>query len=296
MRQIFNVKTMSTDETKQMQRKLLDILLYFSNFCNQHNLMFYLCGGCLIGAIRHKGFIPWDDDIDIFMPRADYERFAVLWEKYGDKDKYTYCRTNRSNNYHHHAASLRDNNTTFINSHSVNEDICHGLALEFGPIDGCPSSNIKRYIQLFYAMIFALFNAQRLPDNKGKFFRVMAGIIYKLAPSKEMRYRIWKYSEKQMSKYKWEDCDYVVELIGNLNGMILKHPKSDFDHVVYKEFEGYEMPVMAGYDKYLRKIFGNYMELPPVDQRVAKHNTVYINLEKSYKEFKGIYYCVPDKE
>lgn len=289
--EIHNIKAMSIAETEEMQKKLLNILLYFKDFCDAYGLMFYFCGGCLIGAVRHQGFIPWDDDIDIFMPREDYERFGELWDKFGDKERFTYCRTNREKNYHHHAASLRDNHTTFINKHSANEDICHGIALEFGPIDGCPDNKIKRIVQLLHAMNFALFNAQRLPDNKGKFFRIAAQVIYKIVPSKELRYRLWRYSEKQMSKYKWADCDYVTELIGNWNGMLTKHPKSDFDHVVYKNFEGYQMPLMAGYDSYLHKIFGDYMKLPPEEERVAKHNTEYINTEESYKKFKGVYYC-----
>ena len=107
-----------------------------------------------------------DDDLDIFMPRPDYERLAELWPIHGDK-RYTYCRTTRDKIYHDAGASIRDEETTFINRHSVNEDICHGLALEIMPIDGCPKGTVKRFFQLMWAMTFALFNAQRLPDNKG---------------------------------------------------------------------------------------------------------------------------------
>ncbi|MCD7894887.1 MAG: LicD family protein [Erysipelotrichaceae bacterium] len=287
-----NVRNLSLEETKIMQNKMLEILLYFKDFCDKYGLMFYLAGGCAIGAVRHKGFIPWDDDIDCFMPRDDYEKLKILWEQYGDKEKYTYCRTDRDYNYHHAAASLRDNNTTFINMHSKDEDICHGMALEFIPIDGCPKKLHSRVWQLINASAFVLFNNQRLPDNKGKFFRFMSKILYSIIRSKKIRDDIWIYAEKQLSKYKWEDCDYVTELIGSLKGMMYKHPKSWFDHVVYKEFEGYDMPLMAGYDQYLHLIWGDYMQLPPEEQRVAKHNTVYLNTEVSYLKYKGIYYCV----
>ena len=81
--------------TKEIQEKELNMLLYFKEFCDKHNLRFYLCGGGLIGAIRHNGFIPWDDDLDLFMPRPDYEKLAELWPKYADTERFTYCRTDR---------------------------------------------------------------------------------------------------------------------------------------------------------------------------------------------------------
>ena len=217
------------DETfKKMKAKMLEMLLYFKDFCGKHNLMFYLCGGGAIGAIREKGFVPWDDDIDCFMPRSDYEKFPALWEKYGDKDRFVFCRSNEEVNFHHSCSSLRDPSTTFICSYNQNLDICHGVALEFAPIDGCPNSKIKQYIQLFHAFNYALFNTQRLPNNKGGFFRIAAKVIYKLVPSPHVRYLLWKHAEKQMSKYKWEDCDNVRECIGSIKGMMWVHPKEWF--------------------------------------------------------------------
>ncbi len=290
-----NVKYFTPEEIRQMQEKMLEILLYYKKFCDEHGLMFYLSGGCAIGVNRHKGFIPWDDDIDCFMPREDYEKFTVLWDQYGDKEHYTYCRSNREHNYHMAGASIRDNYTTFINKHSVDEDICHGIALEFVPIDGCPSNKIYRLLQLYNACIFVLFNFQRLPDNKGRFFRTMARICYGIVPSKDRRDNIWIRAEKRMSKYKWEDCKYVTELIGSFKGMMMKHPKEWFNHVVYKEFEGYQMPLMAGYDEYMHRIWGDYMQLPPEENRVAKHDTVYVSTTEPYNKFKGVYYCIGEK-
>ena len=182
---------MSTSMTKEIQEKELNMLLYFKEFCNKHNLRFYLCGGGLIGAIRHNGFIPWDDDLDLFMPRPDYEKLAKLWPKYADTERFTYCRTDRDHIYHDAGASIRDNNTTFINRHSMHEDVCHGLALEIMPIDGCAPGKISRVLQLMWAMTFALFNAQRLPDNKGPTYRALAGYIYKIFSSQSIRYHIW---------------------------------------------------------------------------------------------------------
>lgn len=278
------------------QHKMLEILLYFDGFCRENGLKYYLCGGCLIGAVRHHGFIPWDDDIDLFMPRPDYERLAMIWGAKADTSRYAYCRTDRDHVYHDGGASIRDVRTTEINRHSVNDDICHGMAVEIMPIDGCPKSKFKRAWQLYNAFVFSLFNVQRLPDNKGKFFRAAAGVMYSLVKSPSRRYKIWKKAERRMTKYKWDDCEEVTELIGSIKGMLLRHPKADFDSVTYLDFEGYKIPVMAGYKTYLTKIWGDYMKLPPVEERVAKHDTVYVSTTEPYTKFRGIYYCVETKE
>lgn len=278
--------------TKDLQRKMLEILLYFDSFCKENGLKYFLCGGCLIGVERHKGFIPWDDDVDLFMPRPDYERLKKIWNKKADISKYVFCITDKYHNYHDAGASIRDINTTYINRHSKNEDIVHGLAIEIMPLDGCPKSDVGRYWQLLNAFLFSLFNVQRLPDNKGRLIRYLTMFVYFIIQSKWLRYKIWRFAEKQMSKYPWEKAEYITELIGAIHGMLLKHEISDFDNVVYKEFEGHMLPVMKGYKKYLRRIWGDYMKLPPPEKRVAKHDIVFIDLYKSYKNYKGKYYCV----
>ncbi len=283
----FEAYEISDDTFKKMQNKMLEMLLYFKDFCDKHDLMFYLCGGAAIGAIREHGFVPWDDDIDVFMPRTDYERLARIWPKYGDKEKYVFCRTNDKTNFHHSCTSLRDPNTTFICSYNQNSDICHGLAFEIAPIDGCPSSVIARAIQLFHAFNYALFNTQRLPNNKGKMFRMMANLMFKMVPSEKVRYMIWKHAEREMSKYSWEECVYVTELIGSVKGMLYKHPKKWFASQVWVDFEGYKVPIMAGYDYYLKRIFGNYMKRPPKEQQHAKHQLEFVDMDHPYTYYKN---------
>lgn len=286
-KEYFEAYEISDETFKKMQAKMLEMLIYFKDFCANHDLMFYLCGGAAIGAIREHGFVPWDDDIDVFMPRADYERLARIWPKYGDTKKYVFCRTNSKVNFHHSCTSLRDPNTTFICSYNQNLDICHGIAFEIAPIDGCPSNKIARTVQLFHAFTYALFNTQRIPNNKGRFFRALATVIYKLVPSPKVRYIIWRHAEREMSKYSWDECKYVTELIGSVKGMLLVHPKSWFASQKWVDFEGHKVPVMAGYDQYLRLIFGNYMQRPPKEQQHAKHQLEFVDMDRPYIYYKN---------
>ena len=99
---------------RRIQEKLLEILLYFQEFCEAHGLSFTLAGGTLLGAARNGGFVPWDDDADVFMLREDYEKLGPLWEQYADRDRYTYLRSDEKINIRHAAAEIRDNHTTFI--------------------------------------------------------------------------------------------------------------------------------------------------------------------------------------
>lgn len=289
----FKTYEIDPETLKKMQKKMLDMLLYFKDFCDEHGLMFYLIGGGAIGAVREGGFIPWDDDIDCMMPRPDYEKFPELWEKYGDKERFVFCRTNREKNYHHCSSSLRDPTTTFICTYNQYSDICHGVALEFGPIDAAPDSKLLQYIQIFFSFIFALFNFQRLPNNRGRTVRIATKIIYKLIPSKRIRDDLWIMAERQEKKYSWAKCHYVKELWGK--AAFYTFPKEWFDSVVYFDFEGHKVPLMAGYDQYLTTIFGNYMQRPPAPERVAKHELVFVDMDHPYTDFKGIYYF-PDKD
>lgn len=290
----FTTYEISSEMLKKMQEKMLDILLYFKEFCDKHSLMFYLIGGGAIGAVREHGFVPWDDDVDCLMPEPDYLRFFELWNKYGDKERFVLCKTDRNVNYHHSSASLRDPNTTFICSYNQYSDLCHGISLEFGPIVPTPDNKLLQYKQILYSYIYNLFNFQRLPNNRGKAIRVLTKVFFVLVPSKRMKDNIWIWADKKIRKYAelWDSCKYVKELWGRT--AFYNFPKEWFESVVWFDFEGYKMPLPAGYHEYLTLIFGNYMQRPPVPERIAKHDLIFVDMDHPYTDYKGIYYF-PDK-
>ncbi len=296
MSNLNETKSFSKKELRVLQLKSLEILLYFKKFCEENNLTFYLCGGCCIGAVRHKGFIPWDDDVDVFMPRNDYDKLPELWKEKADTEKYSYCHSDKNTNYRNLFATINDNHTTFIKTHQADLEINHGLVLDILPLDGYPKFKIQRFFQVFWALVYSLFCAGVAPLYHGRFLNILGKCILTVFKSKNIRFAIWKFAEKKMKKYDISKCDNVTELCSGPYYMMKKYPKKAFEKVTYASFEGHNIPIPCGYDEYLKTAFGDYMKLPPAEKQVPHHDVVFYDLNNSYKNYKGKYYCLEEKK
>ena len=263
------------------------MLLYFKKICDENNLTFFLCGGCCIGSIRNSGFIPWDDDVDVFMPREDYKKLEKIWNEKADTSKYSYCQPEGRRNLF---STINNNDTTFIKALQQDLDINQGLVLDILPLDGYPNSKFARKMQMFWALIYSLYLAQMVPENHGNLVSFIGKAMLTIIPLKSLRKAIWKFAEKKMTKYNIKDCNSITELCSGPIYMRNRYPKEIFEDVVYKKFEGYEMPIPKGYDEYLKIVFGNYMKLPPKEKQVMHHDVVFCDLSNSYRKYRGIEY------
>lgn len=273
-----------TPETlRKLQLKELDTLVYFKEFCDKNNLLFYLCGGCCIGSLRTGGFIPWDDDIDILMPRDDYEKLYKLWDN--DKhERFKLLRTDEKIFTGNIFTTIVDTETTCVKANQAHLDIPFGIMMDIFPIDGCPKGKFKRTMQKLNAMIYSLFLAQIVPENHGGIMALGSKFLLSIVRSPKAREKKWRNAERRMSKYKIADCEYITELCEGVHSMQPEYPKEWFASAVYREFEGLQMPIPVGYDPYLKKAFGDYMKLPPEDKQKPHHDMILVDTERSYKE------------
>lgn len=273
-----------------IQDKMLSIFKHFKSICEQENLRYWAGTGTCLGAVRHNGFIPWDDDMDIYMPRKDYEKLWEIWEKSNTEAKYKLCRTSKGKNYRHRAMQIVDLTTTFINERCMNDDIEHGIYIDIIPMDVCPSNPFSRVRQIINAILYSIYNIQIPPDFQGgRLMRTATKALLGLVKSPERRYKIWKRAERQLSKYKEEKNEYYTDLYIYFWMIFKKLPKKWFETEEIK-YEDTTIKIPSGYDDYLRILYGNYMELPSEKDRGVKHHTVKIDVDNSYVVFKGKYY------
>ncbi|MDR2520005.1 MAG: LicD family protein [Eubacteriaceae bacterium] len=276
---------------RAIQLKSLEIYEVFSAFCSRCGLTHFFCGGALIGAARTGGFIPWDDDIDVFMMRGDYEKLLPLWKGQQENGRYSMLRTSASEFCDTMLTQFSDNRTTFVKEGLKDSDINHGLKLEIIPLDAAPPTKLGRWAQIFWALVFCLYNRGAPPEHRGPFARVCGKTLLWLVPSYSMRCKIWRFAERRMSKAPITECtQFYTELCVTYKYMKNLYPASIFSSVAYLSFEGLTVPVPAGWKEYLSIAFGDYMSLPPDTERIAKHPASYVDLDRPYFELRGVAY------
>ncbi len=278
----FNV----TKNRKRIWQCELDILKVFIDICEKNNLKYFAAGGTLIGAIRHNGFIPWDDDIDLMMPREDYEKFLEIAPKYLD-DKY-FLQYHKTEKYYYNGhAQIRNNMTTCFTKNSY-YDIKHnkncGVFIDIFPYDYVLGENDKLVKKLINWK--KLFISEVAPDpNKIK--RALKKLLYnvKIGNGKKCQRIIEDINTLPKKTYPKSN---KVALITFMPGYMKNVWNSEwFDEFEYHKFEDIEIRIPKAYDPVLKTEFNNYMEYPK-DLGGSIHGTCYFDLDKSYKDYSDI--------
>ena len=254
-----NLKQLDSNEIKKIS---LDILNDVAIFCEKNNIKYYLACGTLLGAIRHSGFIPWDDDIDIMMPRPDYKRFL---NEYNGK----YKLLKPSEGIYYYAKAYDQNTIKVEEGKDYSKYEPFGIDIDIFPLDGIV--NDEEIINKLYKKSGKLELLLRL-SNQPIFYRknpikCINRIIPRIIGSKNLV----KMIEDNAQTYSYEDSEYVVRMRNTPNGFTGAMKKDIYEPAIKKQFEGNMYYVPKDYDAWLTKFYGNYMELPSIERRVECH-------------------------
>ena len=256
------MKEIGAEELKQIQ---LDMLLTFDKFCKQNNLRYSLGGGTLLGAVRHKGYIPWDDDVDVMMPRPDYDKFVSSFNGFNDE---LYCSAYEIDKscVIPFAKIYRKNTEIVLSSLKKRTPIF----LDVFPIDGCPSKSetCKRHLKrlTFWYTILFFKTVNERGNTLIEFFCFLLSLIL---PIRFLQNNI----QKLLRKYSYDKST----IRGAISGAYLEKECYDcqvFDKYTRLTFEGYEFMVISKYDEYLTQHYGKYLQLPPKEKQIRTHTEV----------------------
>lgn len=254
---------------QEVHETMLQILDSIDTICSANNLRFYLVDGTLLGAVRHKGFIPWDDDMDIAMPRPDFERFLEIAPQtlppylslvYGRDDF----------NVLHYTAKIYDERTVLKTVNGLDlED--RGVRVDVFPLDGLPRGFIRKWIHFWLIRVLS-----RVASILGRRIGITGGwkdvvslVLQKLIP-RDVVTKLRQYADRLMKKYTFEQSEQVCYFLGYWGR---KHifPKKWVGCGTRLEFEGRYLPAFQHYEDYLRNVYGDFMRLPPKEaQRTSR--------------------------
>ena len=266
---------MEKEILNKLQQEELLILKKVDYVCKKNNINYFLVGGTLLGTVRHKGFIPWDDDLDIGMLRKDFNKFLnVCQDELGDQFLLDWFSTNK--NYWLPFAKIRLKNTIYQEYYMQNNCELMGIWLDIFPIDNASKKhNNWQKFQFFFTMIlkFALAEKQGITMINNKFKRILLK-TFCLLPK---RFILW-LQLKIMTFNKNDNSKYLINLGSQYGYKKQTHLREKYFPVKELEFNGKKYPVPNDYDYVLTKIYGpNYMELPPLEKRIT-HNPIRIKL------------------
>lgn len=273
---------MNKENVEKIKQIELDIFKAFVDVCDKLGLEYFVVDGTCLGAVRHHGFIPWDDDIDVGMLRKDYEIFLEKGQELLPEGLFLQTRKTDPE-YPMNYAKIRNCNTTFLESSVRNCKMNHGVYIDVFPLDYYPQKKCTQKVLEFkkFWLRMCIRNVFEIDEKtiKEKIVKIPMWLA-------KVRYGSIKNAlEKQDALHQ---STAKSDLIANQGGAWGKKeivPAEAFAYSVKVPFEGIEVKVPCGYDQYLTHVYGDYMQFPPVEERVTHHFTDVIDLERPYTDY-----------
>lgn len=264
-------KEVTLTECKKIEIEILD---YVTELCNKNNLTYFLGGGTLLGAVRHKGFIPWDDDVDIMMPREDYDKLAQVISNI-DNNRFLYLNYKDNNDYYYPFAKVVDKRTK-VKELDCKEIKDLGVYIDIFPIDNV-SDDMQENKKLFkkYKMYDILLGSYKMPKEELKKNNIVKRILRYILKWYMSIFNNYKKVLEKMENLgkKYPNSNTVACITGRYFEKEIM-PKSYIEDFIMAKFEDREYKIPKGYDLYLTKHYGDYMQLPPKEKQVSNHDNI----------------------
>ncbi len=259
------MKKMTLDELKAAQ---LDILDFVAQFCEDNSIHYWIDCGTLLGAIRHKGYIPWDDDIDIGMLRDDYDRFISVFPKKNLNSRYKLSCLEIDKAFHVAFAKILDTRTVLYEPDE--NGFKTGVNIDVFVYDNAPDDDTELQKQFerrdLYKKLYLIKTTKHLPEKTSvtKCLKILLHYCLAVIPNSYFIGKIIQNSKKYMN--------VSTNRVGNFTSETRQVcSKNVFQSFTVAEFEGRKYRVPAGYDEWLRSFYGDYMKLPPIEKQVSHH-------------------------
>lgn len=269
------------EKLRPLQLTMLEILKIFDRFCREHDIKYSLYAGSLLGAVRHKGFIPWDDDLDVCMERSEYDRFVALWQQSPSEG---YILQNKENTpaYWQSFSKIRKDHTTFLQEDREAGKYHTGIFLDVFPLDRMPSGKLNRMVYKWNCMKYQLLTREFVPPKAGIVMRLGSAVMLACI-SKNRRERVRGNTLRKITQYN-DQRDLEVAAIETMASLRKPFAPDMLDAYVDLPFEDGEFMCFAGWHDHLCRKFGDYMQLPPVEERAWRHHPIIIDFEHNYEE------------
>lgn len=259
------------EKYRKFQLLELEMLKELDRICKKYDLKYYLCGGTLLGAVRHGGFIPWDDDLDVYLPREDYDKLAKVVD--GELDsRMFYQDWYIEKGYPYNFAKFRMNGTKFVQNEIAQCQMHHGIFIDIFPLDNVPDDKAERVAHLKkITKLKTLLSVSYMSLKKeGKLRSIPQCIFIILVKLFFSQQGIHKKLEKEIVKYNSTECENFAQKTG-MNAVKEVYPKKWFEKSVEVDFEDMKCPSPSYIDEYLTYFYGDYMTPPPEDKWCQTH-------------------------
>ena len=266
---------------RQLQLTMLQTLKVFDAFCRKHGIRYSLYAGTLLGAVRHRGFIPWDDDLDVCMSREEYDRFIALWQQESPEG---YILQNKENTpaYWQSFTKIRKDHTTFLQEEREAGKYHTGIFLDVFPLDRLPNGKMNRRLFKWRCMCYQLLTREFVPPKAGRVTKLGSAMILACVPA-DRREKVRAKLLKKITRHNHRH-DLEVAAIETMASLRKPFAADMLDDIVELPFEDGVFLCFAGWEEYLRREFGDFMQLPPEAERAWRHHPIIIDFEHNYEE------------